>query len=263
MQLDPSVAAAGVRLVVHDTVGSTNAEALARARAGEAGPLWIVAARQTAGRGRHGRTWVSEPGNLYASLLLTDASPPACAPELSFVTALALHDALAELAPGLAPRLAFKWPNDLMIDRAKIAGILVEGETGARVFAVAIGIGVNCARHPADVPYAATDLHALGVALAPATVFRSLSAAMARRLAQWDRGAGFAAVRRDWLARAGGIGEAIRVRTGNDHLEGIFVDLDPAGRLVVAAPGGATHVIGAGEVFPSLAAPARLADEVQ
>jgi BirA family transcriptional regulator, biotin operon repressor / biotin---[acetyl-CoA-carboxylase] ligase len=263
MELDPSVAAAGVRLIVEDTVGSTNAEALARARAGEAGPLWIVAARQTAGRGRHGRTWVSEPGNLYASLLLTDASPPACAPELSFVTALALHDALAELAPGLAPRLAFKWPNDLMIDRAKIAGILVEGETGARGFAVAIGIGVNCARHPADASYASTDLGALGFDLAPAAVFRSLSATFARRLRQWDRGAGFAAVRGDWLARAGGIGEPIRVRTAHDQLDGIFAALDPTGRLVLTVPDGTTHVIGAGEVFPSLAEPPRLTNGVR
>jgi BirA family transcriptional regulator, biotin operon repressor / biotin---[acetyl-CoA-carboxylase] ligase len=259
MQLDPSAAAAGVRLVVHDTVGSTNAEALALARAGDAGPLWVTARRQTAGRGRGGRTWVSEPGNLYASLLLTDPSPPAQAPELSFVSALALHDALADLAPELERRLAFKWPNDLLANGAKIAGILVEGETAARGFAVAIGIGVNCSRHPSDTSYASTDLAALGFELAPAAVFRALSATFVRRLRQWERGAGFAAVRRDWLARAGGVGEPIRVRTGRGQLDGIFAALDPTGRLVLTVPDGTTHVIGAGEVFPSLAEPAQLA----
>ena len=102
MQLDPTAQAAGVRLITHDTIGSTNAEALHLARAGERGPLWVVAKRQTAGRGRRGRAWVSEPGNLYASLLLTDpASPERCA-ELSFVAALALHDAIGGRIPGLA-----------------------------------------------------------------------------------------------------------------------------------------------------------------
>ena len=101
MQLDPTARAAGARLIAHDTIGSTNAEALRLAREGERGPLWITAQQQTAGRGRRGRTWVSEPGNLYASLLLTDPAPPERCPELSFVAALALHDAIGGRIPGL------------------------------------------------------------------------------------------------------------------------------------------------------------------
>ena len=123
MQLDPAATAAGVRLLSHDTVGSTNAEALQFARKGERGPLWVTAKRQTAGRGRRGRSWVSEPGNLYASLLLTDPAPPERFPELSFVAALALHDAIGGRIPGLSNRLVLKWPNDLLIDRNKFAGI--------------------------------------------------------------------------------------------------------------------------------------------
>src|SRR6266481_4556190 len=137
MKSDLSRSAAVVFL---DFVDSTNAQALRLARAGERGPLWIVAKTQTAGRGRRGRTWVSEPGNLYASLLLTDPAPPERFPELSFVAALALHDAIGGRTPGLASRLVLKWPNDLLIDRNKFAGILVEGEG----VAVAIGVGVNC-----------------------------------------------------------------------------------------------------------------------
>ena len=101
MHLHEDAQAAGVRLIAHDTLASTNAEALARARAGERGPVWIAAARQTAGRGRRGNVWTSEPGNLYASLLLSDAAPPAHLPELCFVVALATRDAAASFIPPL------------------------------------------------------------------------------------------------------------------------------------------------------------------
>src|SRR5882724_5393902 len=105
MQLHKDADAAGVRLIAHDALGSTNAEALACARAGERGPLWVTAARQTAGRGRRGNTWSSPPGNLYASLLLTDAAPPRNLPELCFVVALAVRDAVCAAAPALTARL--------------------------------------------------------------------------------------------------------------------------------------------------------------
>src|SRR5258708_39940625 len=124
-----------------DTVDSTNAEALRRARAGERGPLWIVARQQSAGRGRRGRAWVSPPGNLHATLLLTDPAPAAAAPQLGFVAGLALVDAAAAAAPLLASRLALKWPNDLLCGARKIAGILIEGEGSP--LTVAVGIGVN------------------------------------------------------------------------------------------------------------------------
>jgi BirA family transcriptional regulator, biotin operon repressor / biotin---[acetyl-CoA-carboxylase] ligase len=134
-------------LIRLDTIDSTNAEALRRAWAGERGPLWIVAERQSAGRGRRGRSWVSPPGNLHATLLVSDPAPAALVPQLGFVAGLALHDAAAAAAPPLAPRLALKWPNDLLCGGRKIAGILVEGE-GDPVAAAAIGFGVNCREHP-------------------------------------------------------------------------------------------------------------------
>lgn len=146
---------AGVRHISYEALGSTNAEALAHARAGERGPLWVTAKTQNAGRGRRGSTWVSAPGNLFATLLLTEPSPPKAAPQLSFVAALALHDAVAECAPQVGALLKVKWPNDLLFGGKKIAGILIEGESHP-VFAVAIGIGINCAAHPDDTPYPAT-----------------------------------------------------------------------------------------------------------
>jgi BirA family transcriptional regulator, biotin operon repressor / biotin---[acetyl-CoA-carboxylase] ligase len=249
--LHPSAIAAGVRIVAHETVGSTNAEALALARTGERGPVWVTAARQTSGRGRRGRAWVSEPGNLYATLLLIDACSVRRAPELSFVAALALHDAVVEAAPELAARLSLKWPNDLLADRAKLAGVLAEGENLASgSFSSVLGFGLNCAHHPDGTAYITTDLRTLGFPVTPHKVLQALSGSMIVRLEQWDRGSGFAAIRRDWLARAGGIGEPIRVRTAQAQVEGVFSTLDPMGRIVLAASDGSTHVIGAGDVLP-------------
>ena len=245
MQLDPTASAAGAKLITHDTIGSTNAEALRLARDGERGPLWIVARTQTAGRGRRGRVWVSEPGNLYASLLLTDPAPPERFPELSFVAALALHDAVGGRIPGLAARVVLKWPNDLLIDRNKFAGILVEGEGAA----VAIGIGVNCVHHPDRTETPATDLASAGVRTSPDSLFAPLSGAMIARLAQWDRSAGFAAIRADWLTRAAGVGKPIRVKSGDAELSGQFDGIDETGRLVLRLADGTMRAVAAGDVF--------------
>jgi BirA family transcriptional regulator, biotin operon repressor / biotin---[acetyl-CoA-carboxylase] ligase len=238
---------AEARHLAYDTLGSTNAEALALARAGERGPLWVTAKSQSAGRGRRGNAWVSPAGNLYATLLLSDPSPPAAAPQLSFVAALALHDAVADCAPQIGPILQVKWPNDLLLGPAKLAGILIEGESGP-AFAVAIGIGVNCISHPSNTPFSATDLAASGALVAPDTMFAALYQAMERRLTQWQRGDGFAGIRADWLKRAAGIGEPIQVRLPERELAGRFRGLDDAGRLLLEQAGGLVTVT-AGEVF--------------
>jgi BirA family transcriptional regulator, biotin operon repressor / biotin---[acetyl-CoA-carboxylase] ligase len=252
-----SSAAPGARLVSLDEVGSTNAEAFARARAGERGPLWITARRQVAGRGRRGRAWVSEPGNLYASLLVTDPAPPQRAAELSLVAALAVHDALAECAGVLSLRLTLKWPNDMLCDGAKLAGILVEGEAlPGGPLAVVIGIGVNCAHHPTATAYPATNLAAAGALVAPESLAQALIAAMARRLAEWDAGKNFAAIRAAWLKRAAGLGAPARVRLPDREIEGVAETLDETGRLVLRLADGSRERIAAGEMFP-LAALAR------
>jgi BirA family transcriptional regulator, biotin operon repressor / biotin---[acetyl-CoA-carboxylase] ligase len=247
MDLAPGAAAAGVGLIACDTVGSTNAEALSYARAGEKGPLWITARAQSAGRGRRGRSWVSEPGNLFATLLLTDPAPPERAAQLSFVAALATHDAIAAQAPALACSLAFKWPNDVLCDGAKLAGILIEAE-GTRPLMVAVGIGVNCRHHPEIADYAATDLAAAGAAVTPEKLFEALSAAMVHRLREWE--AGFAPIRAEWLRRAGALGGELQVRLGARELAGRFETLDEAGRLMLRLPDGTIETIAAGEVYP-------------
>jgi BirA family biotin operon repressor/biotin-[acetyl-CoA-carboxylase] ligase len=238
---------AGVRHLSYETIGSTNAEALALSRAGERGPLWITAKSQSAGRGRRGSTWVSDPGNLYATLLLSEPAAAELTPQLSFVAALALHDAIAECASQLGPLLKVKWPNDLLLSSAKLAGILIEGESDL-AFAVAIGIGVNCAAHPDGTAFPATDIAAAGALVTPARLLNVLSAAMQRRLEQWQRGQGFAAIRADWLKRAAGLGQSIRVRLPERELLGLFQGIDDAGRLLVEGTDGVVTVT-AGDVF--------------
>jgi BirA family transcriptional regulator, biotin operon repressor / biotin---[acetyl-CoA-carboxylase] ligase len=274
MQLDTVAVDAGVQLLALATVGSTNEEALTRAREGERGPLWITALAQTAGRGRRGRSWNSPPGNLYASLLLADPSPLERAPELAFVAVLALRDAIIAEAPTLAPHLRFKWPNDLLLKGDKCGGILLEGEVQpGKSVTVVIGIGVNCAHHPPTpsapvfdhtkpprahavpfgeqaVVFPATDLRAHGADITPAQLFHRLSASMCLRLAQWDRGRGLSAILGGWLSAVCGLGEDIRVRNGGSEKTGRFVGLDQAGRLVLERPGGELEKISAGDVFP-------------
>jgi BirA family biotin operon repressor/biotin-[acetyl-CoA-carboxylase] ligase len=249
IELDPRASAVGVRLISHEELPSTNSEALNLARQGERGPLWVTAERQSAGRGRRGRTWISSKGNLFATMLLTDPAPPEHWPELSFVAALAIHDAVAEVASPVKSQLAIKWPNDLLLGGAKFAGILIEGEGRDEAGAVAVGIGVNCANHPAGTDYLATDLGAAGANVTPATLFHALSAKMLGRLAQWNQGEHFSTVRADWLSRAAGLGETIRVRMADRELEGQFEGIDNSGHLVLNLPEGGKHTVSAGDVL--------------
>lgn len=236
--LSGAARAAGHSLDHVAQIGSTNAEALARASRGERGPLWILADRQIAGRGRRGRDWVSPLGNLYATLLLVDPAPPALTPQLSFVAALALDDAILTLAPELQERLALKWPNDLLVDGAKLSGILVEGSTQGTLSAVVIGMGVNIVSHPEGMAYATTSLDAAGASVSRDDLFEVLTASMTRALALWHRGERFDLIRAGWLARAAGLGHPMIVRGDGDRLEGIFAGLAPDGRLILDTPDG-------------------------
>jgi len=245
MQLAPAAAAAGVGLIAFDTVGSTNAEALARGRAGEAGPLWITARVQTAGRGRRGRTWASGPGNLYATLLLTDPAPPERAAQLSFVAALAAHDAIAACAPALGSRLAFKWPNDVLLDGAKVSGILLESETTERgaLDWLIVGIGVNVVGHPTVGAYRTTSLLAAAAREvdAPAMLQR-IAAALHSGVEAWHR-YGFGTVRAAWLRHAVGVGDPIAVHLDEAPVTGRFADLAEDGALIIETEQGVRRII--------------------
>lgn len=254
--ISPEAAGAGFDLVVLDTTTSTNDEALAMAGSQNADRLWVVAREQTSGRGRHGRQWSSPPGNLYASLVLGEPCDPPKAPQLGFVAGLALHDAVAAVAGLSAPRLALKWPNDLLVDGGKLSGLILEGHRlGAdRRFAVIIGMGLNVAHRPQDTPYPARSLAEIVGTMDVAAVFRALSTSFAYRLSQWDKGLGFALTRESWLARAAGIGGPARVRLPGRELTGTFAGLDGAGRLLLDGPAG-RETIDAGDLYLGLADP--------
>lgn len=243
-------------------IGSTNAEALRRARAGERGPLWLATADQMAGRGRRGRDWQSPPGNLAASFLEIMRLPPAAAATLGFVAGIASRRALAQMSaaalsdtgrgaePGSRPQFELKWPNDVLAGGAKIAGILLECETaGSDAVAVAVGIGVNVVAAPSDVPYPATSLAAIGVAASAEAVFAALGETWADALRVWDHGRGFAEIRQEWLAHAAGLGHEILVVTDGIAHAGMFETIDADGRLVLTTAGGARTTISAGDVF--------------
>ena len=246
----PAVAG-GLPVTHFGEIGSTNAEALVRAVDGGV-EQWIVADRQLTGRGRRGRPWVSEPGNLYSTLLLYDPAPLALSPQICFVAALALHDAVCDALPALDPQyLRLKWPNDLLLDGKKLAGILVEGaSTGAR-HAVVTGIGVNCTHHPKDTPYPVTDFAAEGFSLEPAALFERLAVRMMDRLALWRGGRDFAAIRNAWLARAHDLGREIEVKLAERALKGRFEEIDGDGALVLSLASGHRELIRAGDVFPA------------
>lgn len=243
----------GVSLRALAEIDSTNEEAKRLGEAGERAPLWITAERQTAGRGRRGREWVSPSGNFMGTLLLRPQVSPRKAAELSFVAALAVHDAVdGLLPPALRSDLKLKWPNDLLHGGKKLAGILLEssGIAGGELAWLAIGIGINLAQYPEGLEYPATSLAALGITgVKPVDALERLAAAFDRRIRQWRDVHGFAAIREAWLSRAAGLGGPITVRLADETFEGVFEGLAPDGALEVRIATGEMRHISAGDVF--------------
>ncbi|MDX2289345.1 MAG: biotin--[acetyl-CoA-carboxylase] ligase [Hyphomicrobiaceae bacterium] len=229
---------------------STNTEAMARALAGELGPVWITAREQTAGRGRSGRTWAGGAGNLAASLLVTLHCPAASLGQLALVAGLAVHGAVASLAEATVHDiLRVKWPNDLMIGTDKCGGILIETTRSAGGgHAVVIGFGLNLAMVPEGLDRPATALARHGFDAHADAVLERLDRHLALRLREWRSGAGFASIRADWLVAAGSLGQAVAVRVNGARLEGRFAGIDQDGCCLVTDGAGVTHAITFGDV---------------
>jgi BirA family biotin operon repressor/biotin-[acetyl-CoA-carboxylase] ligase len=231
-------------------VGSTNSECLARARAGDSGLLWLTAGRQTAGRGRRGRAWMSEPGNLYASLLLIDPAPAERIGSLPLAVAVAVHAAVKTVLPPTSEPLEVKWPNDILIGRRKTCGILLESEAlpdGRR--ALVIGIGINIRQMPDNAPYGVTRLADHGVTVSPEELFAHLFREMPDVLELWDEGRGAADITRMWRSVACGIGEKITVNLPDRSLIGTFAGIDEKGFLMLQTGEATVMPIAAGDVF--------------
>ena len=232
-----------MRFVAHryDELVSTMDEAQALARSGAPDGTVVVARRQSAARGRQGRAWVSPEGNLHVSVLLRPGVPLARLTELGFAVALAVADAV-DGALGAA-RAQLKWPNDVLVDGAKVAGILVElAQEGAAI----VGVGVNVAHSPEGVPYPATSLHACGGAVDAEAVLLALLDALELRLRLWLTD-GFALLRAAWLARGPAYGDTIRLRRGDQISAGCYLGLDTDGALLIRTEAGTQRVV-AGEV---------------
>jgi BirA family transcriptional regulator, biotin operon repressor / biotin---[acetyl-CoA-carboxylase] ligase len=237
----------GYGLKEFDEIDSTNEEARRLALGGERGPLWITAARQSAGRGRRGRSWVSPTGNLSATLLLAPGRPAGQCAQLSFAAALAASDTVQ----GFGAEARVKWPNDVLAGGAKICGILLESASqgGADPAWLAVGIGINLKHHPSDTEFPATSLPALGIeAPKPRDALLRLAASFAKWYEVW-RSDGFAPIRDAWLARAAGLGTRIRARLTNGEIVGIFEGIDANGALLLRETQERVRTIAAGEVF--------------
>ena len=217
------------------TVDSTNLEAWRLVEAGERGPLWIVSAEQTAGKGRLGRSWVSKPGNLYSTLLWPTMAEQSALGQASFVAALAVHQAASNFVDQAS--ISLKWPNDCLLNGAKFCGILAE------VLApgiLALGIGINVEHVPEGLPYNAERLTGAKVE----SVFQQLSLSLLNWLEIWDEGRGFPSVCRAWEARCHHIGKAVFV----DGQEGTFLGLAMDGALLLRLANGECKHIYAGDV---------------
>ncbi|MFT3972712.1 MAG: biotin--[acetyl-CoA-carboxylase] ligase [Amaricoccus sp.] len=229
-------AAGGTACEILDVTDSTNAEALRRAAVGETGPLWLLARRQTAGRGRRGRAWSMPAGNFAATLLFRPDRAPA---QRSFVAALALFDALGQ-ATGRYALFGLKWPNDVLLSGGKVAGILLEGAPNG---ALAIGFGVNLAEapDPADLEPTAVRPTSLATGAEVCPTPEEFLSLLAPAYAAWEArflAEGFAPIREAWLARASGVGEGIVARLPHRTLTGRFETVDPQGSLVIVTATG-------------------------
>ncbi|MFY0616868.1 biotin--[acetyl-CoA-carboxylase] ligase [Shimia sp.] len=234
-------------------VDSTNAEA-ARIAPELAGPEWILGLRQTQGRGRRGRAWIDPLGNFAATLVMRPTESPDQVALRSFVTSLALYDAFGTVT-GRTDGLSLKWPNDVLLNGGKVAGILLEsaGMVGGVVSHIAIGIGVNLAHAPdaAVVEKHATRpvslLSETGALVQPEEFLEALASAYARWETQFVT-YGFEPIRSAWMSRAARIGEVITARTTRDETTGTFETVDSKGNLVLKTAKGRV-AIPAADIF--------------
>ena len=242
----------GSARIVHIVeTGSTNAKAMRLAVEGAPSGLWVLADTQSAGRGRSGRDWVSPAGNLHASLLIRDVFPLEKAAQLAIVSGVAVHSALVAATGGaLSGQLELKWPNDILCDRRKLGGILVESSVANRgegALAV-VGIGVNLAHHPEIPDRPTTDLSRYGAAIAPLKLLAFLDERMQEWVSIWASGDGFWRVREEWLARSLPPGVGLTVHTGQGLMHGTFAGMDPDGALLLQVAAGRLLTVTFGDV---------------
>ena len=239
----------GFKIDLLPSIASTNDEAVLMANNGALDGTIICAEMQNSGRGRLSRNWVSPRGNLYLSVILRDIGERINMAQLSFVTAVAMADAVADFLPK-PDSIKLKWPNDILIDNAKFCGILLEcGIDKIGNGWVVIGTGVNINSHPIDTIYKTTDLRQMGCDIS----IEELLVKYIEKLSQWrDRWLyyGFAPIRAAWLNKAAKVGKNIKVNLPNDvKIEGIFRGMNLYGEIEIIMADGNIKTINAGDVF--------------
>ena len=241
----------GVGARFFDSLASTNVTAADLARAGDMGPLWVIAGEQNDGRGRRGRVWTSGPGNLYASLLLRPRLSPKDLVALPFLVALAIRDSFITLGAE-SPKVKCKWPNDVLIDGRKASGVLIESSarSAQQLDHLIIGIGMNLAHHPEGAQFPPTDLKtATGNNVPVRLAFEALAHHMFTRITNW-RIDDFGPIAQEWTDAAWGLGNACELRTASETFVGTPESLGPDGGLIVRLDGGGEKRLYAGDIFP-------------
>lgn len=227
---------------------STEVRRLAELSSDEGQLVWAL--KQESGVGRRGREWTSPEGNLYCSILLRPGVSAVEGAKLSFLVAVALYNAIKLYLPDAA-EMTLKWPNDILINSRKTAGILLESKSNSQNMLdwLIVGTGVNVANYPkATDGLNATSISEAGGSVKIEDLLQSYCSELISLYAQWKE-LGFSSIRKKWLERAGGIGSAVTVKLANNQFQGIFKDLDESGALVLTLPDGSTKLVTAGEVF--------------
>ena len=241
----------GYLLTVLDKVDSTNAEARRRAEDGAPDGTMIQGITQTEGRGRRGRRWESPRGNLYMSLILKPDCSVVHGLSIAFVSAIAMYEALASIVPPMV-EINVKWPNDILVNGRKVAGILLESSSdyNSKLRWLVLGVGVNIKSFPEDTEYPATSLNFEGAMSTSATeVLCSFARHFKRWLNMW-MDEGFPVIRTAWLQRAAYLGKRIEVRLPNERFSGRFLDIDERGCLIVEVKNGDNRSVSVGDIFP-------------
>lgn len=246
MKLPETLTARGDTLIHLPKVGSTMIYAQEQLASRQGKTLWIVADEQTAGRGRLERSWSSPPGNLYMTVVMAAPAPLRILAKAGYAIGLALHQAASELR-GTGEGLRLKWPNDLLLNGAKVSGLLMEAHDAGRT--LSIGMGLNLVSHPEDTPYAATHLSSAARIIGRDEAFETVARNLSLAISTFAGGNGFAEIRARWLDVAAMLDEPITIRLPDRRLSGIHRGIDEDGRLVLETST-ATVLIDAGDVFP-------------
>jgi BirA family biotin operon repressor/biotin-[acetyl-CoA-carboxylase] ligase len=240
------------QLIRLQSTDSTNEEAFRLHAKGEAAPFFVTAEEQTHGRGRSGREWNSPKGNLYLSCLLTNPAPPNKLSQLGFVAGVALIDALIACTHSKCFHL--KWPNDVLVDGAKLAGLLLETRLQETEQAVVVGWGVNITSTPKDLPYRAIDLKAISSSIEIEPLCHQLMQAFMLRLLQWDGGENFLEIRELWLQFALPPGTPLMIRAGaSEQLQGVFQSIDDGGSLLLKTANETRRILAGDVILPGAA----------